>query len=272
MTLPSRAPTIQPMATAGKLPLSVAIVCKNNEGTIERTLASVAPFASEIVALDSGSTDRTIDILTSFGARVDRVQWQGHVRTKQLALEACTSPWVLCVDSDESVEPELAQSIRNFIEHPDAHPGAEVNRAVFYRGAFLRHTWQPEWRLRLVQRDAARWTGLDPHDKLELNHGAPVRLNGLLRHDSFATFADHFRAQCAHSRTMAASLHAAGKRGSYLRLLTSPAGAFFKQLILKRGFLDGYPGWLAASSTAAGALMKHAILIELSAAAKDDPH
>lgn len=256
--------TIAPMSTS-KLPLSVAIVCKNNEATIERTLASIAPLASQIVALDSGSTDRTIEILTSYGARVERVQWQGHVRTKQAALETCSHDWILSLDSDESVEPELADSIRELITRNDpAIAGAYVNRAVFYRGRFLRHAWQPEWRLRLVRRGAARWTGLDPHDKLELLHGGSTRLRGILRHDSFSTFADHFRAQCAHSRTMAASLRAAGKRGSYVRLLTSPAGAFLKQLVIKRGFLDGYPGWLAAASTAAGALMKHAILIELS--------
>lgn len=258
------------MATAAapsSLPLSVAIVCKNNEATIERTLASVAPLAREIVALDSGSTDRTIEILTSFGARVERIQWQGHVKTKQLALESCSQEWILSVDSDESVEPDLAANIRSLIEiNASTINGVEMNRAVFYRGRFLKHVWQPEWRLRLVRRGRARWTGLDPHDKLELTSASPTRISGILRHDSFLTFADHFRAQCAHSRTMAASLHAAGKRGSYVRLLTSPAGAFIKQLVLKRGFLDGYPGWLAASSTAAGALMKHAILIEMSRA------
>lgn len=265
-----------PMPTQGEppaRPLSVAIVCKNNEATIARTLQSVAGLASEVVALDSGSTDRTISILESFGARVHHVQWQGHVKTKQMALEACTHPWILCIDSDESVEPDLAASIRDVLQSTAPTPaGYMVNRRIWYRGRFLQHVWQPEWRLRLVQRSAARWSGLDPHDKLELiarsdesqNRLAPARLNGVLRHESFAAFADHFHAQCAHARTMAASLHAAGARGSYFRLLVSPGGAFFKQLIMKRGFLDGYAGWLAASSTAAGALMKHAMLIELS--------
>jgi hypothetical protein len=251
-----------------RLPLSVAIVCKNNEATIGRTLASVAGLASEIVALDSGSTDGTIGLLESYGARVERVQWQGHVRTKQMALEACSQAWVLSLDSDESPEADLRDSVRAAVERDDPGvAGAYVNRAVFYRGRFLRHVWQPEWRLRLVRRGCARWGGLDPHDKLEVVGASPtgtLRLAGTLRHDSFATFADHFRAQCAHSRTMAGSLHKAGVRGSYVRLLISPGGAFFKQLVLKRGFMDGYAGWLAASSTAAGALMKHAMLLELS--------
>lgn len=257
------------MPTPGPLPLSVAIVCKNNEATIARTLESVRPLASEIVALDSGSTDGTVGILESFGARVRRVAWQGHVKTKQAALEACTLGWVLSLDSDESVEPGLAAAIRARVEgEASGIDGFMVRRVIWYRGRFLNHAWQPEWRLRLVRRGRARWGGLDPHDKLELAGQSPpaARLDGVLRHDSFATFADHFRAQCAHSRTMAASLHAAGVRGSYVRLLVSPAGAFLKQMVAKRAFMDGYAGWLAASSTAAGALMKHAMLLELSRA------
>jgi hypothetical protein len=261
------------------LPLSVAIVCKNNEGTIARTLESVAPLAAEIVALDSGSTDRTIPILESFGARVEHVRWQGHVKTKHLALEACSQAWILCVDSDESVEPDLAASIRAAVlaDRPGV-AGHLVNRRVWYRGRFLSHVWQPERRLRLVRHARARWTGLDPHDKLEIitPDGRPASaalpcLDGTLRHDSFESFADHFRTQCAHSRTKAASLHAAGARGAYTRLLLSPPGAFLKQLVLKRGFLDGYAGWLAAASTAAGALMKHAMLIELSRQEAEKP-
>jgi glycosyltransferase involved in cell wall biosynthesis len=261
-----------PPGDSGPLPLSVSIVCRNNEQTIGRTLESVAGLASEIVAVDSGSTDGTIALLERHGARVIRSAWLGHVKTKQLALSQCDRPWVLCVDSDESVEPDLARSIRQeALRAQPGAPGFEVNRKVYYRGRPLNHAWQPERRLRLVRRGQFRWAGLDPHDYLELIPGAPGvdgghigRLAGTLRHDSITTFAEFFVKQAAHSRVMAASLHAAGKRGSYWRLATSPAGALLKQLVLKRAFLDGYAGWLAAASTAAGALMKHAALIELS--------
>lgn len=254
------------------LSLSVSIVCKNNDATIGRTLESVRGLASEIVAVDSGSTDGTIALLEQYGARIIRSPWLGHVKTKQLALEACQQPWILCIDSDESVEPDLAQSIRGAVERNDPALGAlQLNRKVYYMGRPLNHAWQPEWRTRLVRRARAHWTGLDPHDSLELIGGAvgnPVpaiaSLRGTLRHDSIATFADFLAKQASHSRTMAQSLHNSGVRGSYLRLLLSPPGAVFKQLILKRAFLDGWPGWLAAACTGAGALMKHAMLIELS--------
>ncbi|MBC7834391.1 MAG: glycosyltransferase family 2 protein [Phycisphaerales bacterium] len=251
------------------LDLSIAIVCKNNQATIGRTLGSVRGLASEIVAVDSGSTDQTIPMLEAAGARVINSPWLGHVLTKQLALQSCTRAWALCLDSDESPEPALAASIREAIDRNEpAVLGYRVNRMVWYRGRPLRHTWQPEWRLRLVRRGAAKWTGLDPHDVLLFIDplGRPRDLTGVLRHDSFATFEEHFRKQVQHATTMARSLHAAGKRGSRVRLLISPPGAFIKQLVLKRGFLDGKAGWLAAATTAAGTLIKHGVLLELDSA------
>lgn len=247
------------------LDLAIAIVCKDNQSTIGRTLESVRPLASEIVAIDSGSTDQTIPMLEAAGAKVIRSPWLGHVKTKQLAMESCSRAWVLCIDSDESVEPELASAIRAALTAPGqaSSPGYEINRRTYYKSRPLRHAWQPEWRLRLVQRGKAKWGGFDPHDKLELISGSAARLPGILRHDSFPTFEEHLRKQWHHASTMARSLHAAGQRSSRLRLLTSPAGAFIKQLILKRGFLDGTPGWLAAASTASAALIKHAVMLEL---------
>lgn len=251
---------------AERLPISIAIVCKDSAATIGRTLESVRPWADEIVAVDSGSRDGTIAMLEAAGARVIASEWLGHIRTKQKALEACTRPWVLCLDSDESVEPELAASIAAAVRGGAGGPsGYSMNRRTYYRDRPLRHAWQPEWRLRLVKRGSASWGGHDPHDVLRLHagQGDAARLAGHLRHDSFPTFTEHLRKQWFHATTMAASLHAAGKRGSYLSLIASPPGAFIKQLVLKRGFLDGYAGWLAAASTACAALIKHAALIEL---------
>lgn len=246
--------------------LSVAIVCRDNEPTIGRTLDSVRGLAGEIVAVDSGSRDGTIALLERAGARVIRSEWKGYVATKQMALDACTGNWVLCLDSDESVEPDLADSIRAATDGaPGAHRGYLVNRKVYYRDRPLNFAWQPEPRLRLARRGEARWAGLDPHDHLALTSaGTPGRLAGTLRHDSIGTFADFLAKQIGHGRTMAASLHASGRRGSLARLALSPPGAFLKQIVLKQAWRDGWPGWLAASSSAAAALAKHAALIELS--------
>lgn len=264
---PEPARPATPPTTTGDHPrLSAAIVCKNNADTIPRTLASLAGLADEIVAVDSGSTDATIDLLESAGARVVRTHWRGHVATKQMALEACAGAWVLAIDSDESVEPDLAAGVRRVVRADASDDTPEtyaVNRKVYYRGRPLHHAWQPEWRVRLVRRGSAQWTGLDPHDELRPLRGRPGRLTGTLRHDSIPTFADFLTKQAQHARTMAASLHATGRRGSVLSLLVSPPGAFAKQLILKQAWRDGWAGWLAAASAGAGTLMKHVALIEM---------
>src|SRR5690349_21290144 len=135
------------------MPLSVSIICKNSESTIGRTLESIAGLATEIVAVDSGSADGTIPLLERHNARIIRSPWLGYVKTKQLALDYCSGPWVLCLDSDESPLPDLAAAIRGAVEADDPQAaGYRVNRKVYYRDRPLDHVWQPEWRLRLVRK------------------------------------------------------------------------------------------------------------------------
>ncbi len=263
--------------------LSVVIVCKNNGETIGRTLESVAGLATEIVALDSGSTDSTIPQLEREGARVERVQWQGHIATKQMALEAAGCDWVLSLDSDESVEPGLADSIREFLARDDPTvAGARVNRKTWFAGRSLDYCWQPEWRLRLVRRadvlaGLAGWGGVNPHDQLRVRYGgerqptdaaragraaALVDLSGTLRHDSFVDMRQHLANNLRHAEVSAQSLAELGARGSYWKLVSSPVGAMCKQMVLKSAWRDGWRGWAAAGSTAATTLMKHVLLIE----------
>ncbi|MFT3683618.1 MAG: glycosyltransferase family 2 protein [Phycisphaerales bacterium] len=250
-----------------KLPISVAIVCKNSAATIGRTLDAVKGWATEIVAIDSGSTDQTIPMLEAVGARVIRSEWLGHVKTKQKALEAAGGqPWVLSLDSDESPQPALVASIRAEVTRDDLGvDGYTLNRKVFYDERFLNYAWQPERRLRLVRSGKARWQGIDPHDQLVLIDASktPGRLDGDLRHDSFQTFEEQLRKQVGYAKLMASELVRLGDKGSYWRLATSPPGAFFKQLVMKQAWRDGWAGWLAAAATAQQALMKHAMIIEL---------
>lgn len=261
-----------PTAPASPADLSVAIVCRNNERTIGRVLDSLRGLAAQLVVIDSGSTDRTMDLVSACRpwAEVVLLQtaWRGHIATKQAALRAATRAHILCIDSDEPLTPELAASVRAACAR--GIEAARVNRMVEYRGTLLRHCWQPEPRLRLVRRDLvangkARWGGLDPHDKLETAPGVRVEnLPGTLIHESFASFEEHLGNQLRLQSVSARSLARAGRTGGVLRLITSPAGAFLKQVVLKGGWRDGRAGWLAGGSAAAGALMKHMILLEQS--------
>jgi glycosyltransferase involved in cell wall biosynthesis len=271
-----------PVKDAPLQSLSVAIVCCNNRDTIARVLHSIKGLANEVVAVDSGSIDGTLELLEDFNATIIRTDWKGHVATKQQALEACSCEWTLCLDSDEPVEPDLRAAIIEQLRDgavDDDITGMRVNRKVWYcpferggaNGRFLEHVWQPEWRLRLVRRGCAAWTGLDPHDKLELSRGHAINLAGTLRHDSFGSFDEQLAKQITLGRIMAKSLAKEGRRGSYLRLLISPALAFLKQLIAKQGFRDGRAGWMAAGAAASAALTKHIMLLELDEAAANAP-
>lgn len=256
--------------------LSVMIPCKNNDRTIGRVLDSVRGLASQLVVVDSGSTDGTLDLINACRAWAGndacevlliQTHWRGYVKTKQLALEACAGDYTLWLDSDEPVTLELAGSIRDAMAR--GVDGATVNRVVEYRGRLLTHCWQPEHRLRLVRTElvrqgGARFAGVDPHDYLEIDapHTAPL-IDGVLVHDSFETFAQHLENQRRLSLVSARSMHAMGRRSGPLKLLTSPPGAFLKQLVLKGAWRDGYAGWLCAGTAAAGALMKHMMLYEM---------
>lgn len=250
-------------------PLSVAIMCKNADRTIERTLQAVSGWADETVAVDSGSTDRTLELLAGYGCRIIQTEWKGFVRTRQESIDACLHDWVLCLDADESPDETMRRSIDAFLaaEEPLGERGAAgamLNRMIWYDGRPLRHAWQPERRLRLIHRGRARSGGLDPHDELVPNdrHARVGLVEGTLRHDGFETFADQLRKDLHYAKVMARSLRERGVRGRCWRIATSPIGAFMKQMLIKQAWRDGWPGWCAAASTAAATLAKHIMLVE----------
>ncbi len=257
------------VAAEGKLPLVVTVTCFNNADTIARTLDSVLPLAARIICVDSGSTDATIRLCEERGATVIHQPFLGYVKQKQFALDEAAKlgmAWTLHLDSDESLEPELQHSMRRAILADDRSIRAyEINRKVFYKGRLLQHAWQPEWRLRLVRTGTARWTGYDPHDKLEpIEAGAKAgKLEGDCRHDSIPSMAAFLARQVSHARIAAESYQGMGRRGKASKIITSPLGAFARQMIGARAYRDGWRGWCAAGATAAAALMKHIILLEI---------
>lgn len=246
--------------------LSISIVCCNNADVIGRTLDSIKGLAAEIVAVDSGSTDGTLSLLERAGCRVIHQDWLGYVKQKQFALDACTRPWVLHLDSDESLEPLLKESVVSALEQDDPKVGGyAVNRKIFYAGKMLEHAWQPEWRVRLVRKANAQWRGYDPHDHLAVTSESLkiARLQGDMRHDAIASIGSFLARQVRHSEIAARSYLEMGKEPRVLKLISSPVGAYFKQMIGRQAWRDGWRGHVASAATAAAALMKHAIFIEL---------
>ena len=245
-----------------RLPISVAIITLNEEENLPRCLESVSELASELVVIDSGSSDGTRSVAERFGAVFEVHPWQGHVAQKNIALNRCTRPWVLCLDADEAVSPELATAIRElFAKGEPSEHGFEVNRFNFYLGRWIRHAWYPEWRLRLVRRDQSRWGGLDPHDKLEVA-GSTRRLSGHLLHYPFCSVRDHLESELKYARIMAESYARAGRGCRWYQAIFSPWFAFFKSLMLKNGWRDGWRGWVIAGAKWLNTFAKYAYLIE----------
>lgn len=227
--------------------------------TIQRGLESVRGLCAGILVVDSGSDDGTVEACRAAGATVVHRAWQGQVVQKQTAIDLCPGArWVLLLDSDESLEPQLQDSIREAIIADDpAVAGYELNRKLHFLGGWLHHAFQPEWRVRLFRPERGRVAGVPPHDRIDVQ-GQVRRLQGDLRHDSWVDASDMLRRQLEYARVAAAQ---GARGGGTLDLLVRPSAAFLKQAVLRRGALDGRRGLVACGGAAASSLMKHLLLM-----------
>ena len=252
------------MTVPARRPLSLCVITRDEERNLPRCLAS-ARFADDVVVLDSGSTDRTVELAKAAGARVFVEPFRGHVAQKARAIELAQHGWVLCLDADEEVSPELAESIGRALERsPDGLAGFEIARQSSYAGRFIEHSgWWPEWRVRLFDRARGRWAGEDPHDHVEVE-GAVERLQGALFHYAYRDLEHHLSKVNAYTTTMARGLFERGVHFSWLDLVVRPPARFLRMYVLRRGFLDGGRGFVLATIGAFYVFLKYAKLWELS--------
>ncbi len=241
--------------------LSVAILTYNSEGKIEEVIRSVEGIADEVVALDSGSRDRTLDILKSYGVKVYYREFDNFVNQKNYLLSLATKDWVLFLDDDEVLTPELASSIAEELKSP-SYDGYYLNRLTNYLGRWIRHAWYPDWQLRLAKREKCSWVGSEVHESLKVK-GRIGYLKGELLHYSYSSVSDHLQKIDRYSTLFAQGALKRGKRFSLLKLLTSPAGAFLRRYILKRGFLDGFEGFVISVMASYYTFLKYLKLWEL---------
>jgi glycosyltransferase involved in cell wall biosynthesis len=235
--------------------LAVAMTACNSLRTIDRAIASVSGLARRVVVVDSGSSDGTDERCRELGAEVIHRPWPGYVRQAQYAIDQCAGhAWVLLLDSDEALEPNLRESVRGVVESSNgANDAWELNRKIWWRDGWLNHAFQPEWRLRLFRGGRASVVGSDPHYRVCVS-GPVGRLPGDLRHESWSDLPDMCRRYVQYARLSAES---GARGGRAVDLLVSPPAAFVKQLVIKRGFLDGRRGVVAAGGAAMGTLVKH---------------
>lgn len=250
--------------TENQLPLSVAIITKNEATNLPRLFQSLEGLQpAEIIVIDSGSTDNTVAIATSYGARVIETDWPGFGEQKNRALQACEQPWILSLDADEPISQKLLKEIRRTLSTPEpSKDGYEIKRLTWYLGDWLYHAWTPEWRLRLVRKNTASWTTPSVHEEL-LVAGEKGRLSGAIYHYSYENIEDHFTRSIKYSRISAHSLAIKGEKFRWHKMLLSPALRFVRLLVLQQGWRDGWRGWIIAWSSMFSGFLKYAFLYEI---------
>ena len=245
---------------ATRQPLSVAIITLNAAAQLEACLRSVH-FADEIVVVDSGSTDGTPELAERCGARVIAQPWLGFGPQKQFAVEAAQHDWVLCLDADERVSPELQAAIESTLQQPatGAYRFARCNR---FLGRYLKYgEGYPDWSLRLFDRRQARWSDDAVHEKV-VSQASVGTLPGDLLHDSAETLAAYLTKQNRYTSLAADMAWQAGKRSSFGRLIFSPIVRFIKFYLLRQGFRDGLPGLIHIAIGCMNSFLKYAKMLE----------
>ena len=255
----------------GRVPVSCFIICKNEEDFIRDCLESVR-WCEEIVVVDSFSTDRTVSICLEYTDRVYQRVWPGFVEQKRWALGRTRNDWVLNLDADERVSPELRDELeRTLVEEGDVRWGYYIPRLVFYLGRWWRRGWYPEYRLRLFRKSYVTWGGVDPHERAFLaDESMAGRLGGDIWHLTYRDLGNQLRTIHRFTGIAAREAAARGKRFRLWNLVINPAVQFLKFYVLKRGFLEGIPGYFIAYIMSFHVFLKYARLWELEERARGE--
>jgi len=243
--------------------LSVCVIVCDEERELPRCLDSVG-FADEIViVVDAKSTDRSEAIARERASRVEVRPYDGDIEQKRFATSLATRDWILVVDPDEVVRPQLAESIQAALRNEGGPDGYELDRLTWHLGRWIRHgDFYPDWTLRLFRRAAFHWKGSNPHGRIEVR-GATERLAGALEHYSYRDLSDHFARVERWSSQAAQAMDAAGRRPHWFDLALRPLWRVFRGYVLRRGLLDGVPGLVIAVANGVYVFLKYAKLWEL---------
>lgn len=244
-------------------PISACIITFNEEKNIRDCLESIK-WVDDIVVVDSFSQDNTVQVSREYTDRVFETAWQGHVKQKNCALDHAKNEWVLCLDADERVSLELREEIERHLSEDDSEfDGYWFPRHSFYLGRWINHGgWYPDYKLRLFKKSKGRWGGKDPHDKVILQ-GRTERLSGELLHFVYRNLSHQLQTVDSFSTITARGFVSESKTFSLIELLFRPPFKFFEMYVLKKGFMDGLPGFIIAVASSFYVFLKYAKLWEL---------
>lgn len=239
---------------------SVIIITQDEEDRIGRCLDSVA-WADQVVVVDSGSSDRTVEVCRARGAEVTITDWPGFGPQKNRALDLARGDWVLSLDADEYLSHDLAAEIRRRIAAPGAAVAFRLPRLSSFCGRPMRHSgWWPDPVLRLFQRGRARFTEELVHEKL-MADGPVDTLRGVLHHESVRSLEEALEKVNSYSSAGAEGHYRRGRRGSLTAAVARGLWTFFRTWVVQAGFLDGREGFLLAVANAEGSYYRHAKLL-----------
>jgi glycosyltransferase involved in cell wall biosynthesis len=242
--------------------VTATVITLNEEANIEAALRSLA-WVDEIIVVDSGSTDATVAIARRHGARVESRPWAGYSAQKNYAASLASSDWILSIDADERVPPNLSAEIRGVLERGPEKRGYRIPRVTWYLGRWIRGTdWYPDYQLRLYDRRAGEWNGRRVHESVALRD-TPGQLHHDLQHYAYRDLSHHLTTIDRYTSLAAEQWRAEGRSVSVAGLLLHPAAAFLRNYVLRRGFTQGTPGLIVSLLNSYYVFLKFAKLYEL---------
>jgi glycosyltransferase involved in cell wall biosynthesis len=240
--------------------LTATVITYNEEGNIRECLESLA-WVKEIVVIDSGSLDRTREICRDYTDRVFINPWQGHLEQKNVAISRASHDWILSIDADERVPESLREAIERELSAP-RHDGYWISRRNYFLGRWMRHGgWYPDRVLRLFDRRKGRFGGENPHDRVVIATGSVGLIDGFLIHLTYRDVSQYIRKQDWYTQISAVERVKRGRRPSSVtgaELVLRAMIRFVQAYVLKRGFLDGFHGLIAAVGASYWNFIKYA--------------
>ncbi len=222
--------------------ISACIISFNEEKKIEGCIESLLPVVDEIIVVDSLSSDRTVELASKYTDKIFHQKFLGHVEQKNLAVSKAQYDWVLSLDCDERLTPELQQSILAIKDSVDEHDAYRMARKTFYVYRWLNYCWYPDRKIRLFNKNSAKWGGVNPHDRIELDGRDVVDLAGDIEHYSFDSISAHLKTIDSFTEIGAREIIKKNKRVTLLSPFTHATWTFIRLYFLRRGFMDGFAG------------------------------
>lgn len=237
--------------------ISATIITYNEQSNIARAIESLR-CCDEILVVDSGSSDRTVEIATNLGARVLDSVWLGYAGQKNYASDRAAHDWILSIDADEALSEALEAEIWQLKKNGPEHDGYTMPRLAQYLGRWILHSgWYPDRKVRLFDRRRARWVGRYVHESVMVD-GAVGHLQANLLHFTCSSLSEHLRTMDRYTTLAAEQVIAEGRPVGWSNLLLDPAWTFFRTYVLQRGFLDGMEGLAIAHMAALYNFLKYA--------------